>query len=77
VDDRDHVTLVQRQIEAFGRFVRARQAALIDEIRKACGITPASSGATEHVEADEVAADVKDGTAPAYEPAEGLQFEAV
>ena len=37
---------------------------MIEEIRRACGITAAPPGATEEDEPDEAAADVMEGTAP-------------
>lgn len=47
------------------RFVEARQAAMIDEIRRACGISPAAAASREEpIEDDEAAADVIDDTAP-------------
>jgi hypothetical protein len=56
----------------YERFVQTRQAAMISEIRRACGITPAAHVAGEAVEPDDegLAADVKDGTAPLLEPLE-------
>jgi hypothetical protein len=52
--------------DLYGRFVDARQAAMIEEIRRVCGITAAPAGIAED-EPDEAAADVQDGTAPADE----------
>jgi hypothetical protein len=53
------------------RFVEARQAAMIDEIRRACGISPvAADTAQEPIEDDEAAADVIDDTAPIDEDEE-------
>ena len=45
--------------DLYGRFLQAREAAMIDEIRRACGITPVK--AEEPVETDEVAADIAAG----------------
>lgn len=53
--------------ELHGRFVHARQAAMIDEIRRVCGITATPAGAAVEDEPEEAAADVQDGTAPSYE----------
>ncbi|MCU1530375.1 MAG: hypothetical protein JWP75_4138 [Frondihabitans sp.] len=50
--------------DLYSRFVAAREAAMIEEIRRACGIAPAPPGAAPEDEPDEPAADVKDGTAP-------------
>ncbi len=47
--------------------MRDREAALIAEIRRACGISPASTQLSEDDEADDVAADVKAATAPSFE----------
>lgn len=52
--------------ELYQRFLQARQAAMIDEIRRACGISAASVADDEGAdEADEPAADVIAGVAPA------------
>lgn len=59
----------------YGRFVQAREAAIIGEIRKACGIALASDLAEVAGADDEVAADVKDGTASLLEPIEEAEFE--
>lgn len=61
----------------YERFVEARQAALVAEIRRACGITAPPAGRVEEVDLDEVAADVKDGTAPIHAELDELQPEAV
>jgi hypothetical protein len=45
--------------DLYGRFLQAREAAMIDEIRRACGITPVK--AEGPVETDEVAADIQAG----------------
>jgi hypothetical protein len=45
--------------DLYARFLQAREAAMIDEIRRACGITPVE--AKGPVETDEVAADIQAG----------------
>ncbi len=52
--------------QLYERFLQARQAALIAEIRRACGIT-AGTEPIEHQEPDELAADVEAGTAPLFD----------
>jgi hypothetical protein len=61
--------------ELYDRFAKARQAAIIQEIRRACGIT--ASTAVEADEPDEPAADVIAGTAPVDEAVEELQLGTV
>ncbi len=66
--------LADEQIEdQYQRFVQGRQAAIIEEIRRVCGITPTPLGAEEETEEDEVAADVKEGTEPSDEALETLE----
>lgn len=66
--------LTDEQVEDLHqRFVQGRQAAIIGEIRRVCGITPAPLGAEEETEEDEVAADVKEGTEPSDEALETLE----
>jgi hypothetical protein len=61
-------------------FLQARQAALIADIRRACGIA-ASTQPIEHEQPDELAADVKAGTAPLFdfdaEAREGSSLESL
>jgi hypothetical protein len=52
--------------QLYERFLQARQAALIEEIRRACGIT-ASAEPAEHQEPDELAADLKANTTELFE----------
>ncbi len=59
----------------YGRFVQARQAAIIEEIRRACGVAAAPSGTADEDEPDEVAADVRDGTAPADDEVDDIALE--
>jgi hypothetical protein len=61
--------------ELYERFLQARQAALIDEIRRACGITAVTTETAEQVEPDDVAADVKAGTAPLFDSVDEAAFE--
>jgi hypothetical protein len=64
------IPLLQNAIEAlpeheavdlYGRFLRAREAAMIEEIRRACGIIHAPAAIPDDAVPDEVAADVKEG----------------
>lgn len=66
---------IQEAAELYERFLRARQAALIDEIRRACGITAVTAETAEQVEPDEVAADVKAGTASLFDSVGESAFE--
>jgi len=50
--------------DLYERFLHARQAAMIDEIRRACGIAVSPATKAEEVEPDDVAADVESGAAP-------------
>ncbi len=62
--------------ELYQRFVQGRQAGIIEEIRRVCGITPAPSGAVGEHEEDEAAADIEDGTEPSVdEVIEELELE--
>lgn len=64
--------------DLYERFLQAREAAMIGEIRRACGITETPSDAAEEFQADDdVAADVRDGTAPVLEAVDDLEFDAV
>ncbi len=63
--------------QLYEQFVQAREAALITEIRLACGIAPASIKVPEDDEVDEVAADVLDGTAPLFDSADDPEFASV
>lgn len=58
--------------ELLSRFTQDRQAAMIDEIRRVCGITFAPAGRVEEDQPDEVAADVQAGTSPLDEADEDL-----
>ncbi len=64
-------------VDLYGGFVNARQAAIIEDIRRACGIAPTPVDATEVDEPDEPAADIKDGTAPVEDEIDDLELEAV
>lgn len=64
--------------DLYERFIQARQAAMVDEIRRACGITTVQLVVGgESDEADEVAADIRAGIVPFDEPADELEFENV
>jgi hypothetical protein len=56
-------------------FVRDREAALIAEIRRACGIFPASTHLSADNETDDVAADVRAATAPLSDTDDEPAFE--
>jgi hypothetical protein len=74
IDDRTRALLEQaggaatdeEVADLYERFLQAREAAMIKEIRKACGITPAK--AEGPVESDEPAADTETGEALFEEP---------
>ena len=68
----------EQAADLYERFLQARQAAMIEEIRRVCGTTLAPDSAGDEAEPDEAAADVNEGTAPwigdllearAFEPA--------
>lgn len=61
--------------ELFGRFVQAREAAMIQEIRRVCGTRAGVAEADSAV--DEPAADIDAGGGPADELDEELELEAV
>ena len=60
----------------YERFVRAREATMIDEIRRACGISAVTADAAAHHH-DDVAADIRDGTAHVLEAVDDLEFDTV
>lgn len=66
----------EQTAELYERFVRARQAMIIEEIRRACGVTEASQPSDQPV-SDEPAADVQDGIEPVPYGSEDTQFEPV
>jgi hypothetical protein len=61
--------------ELYDSFLQAREAAIIEEIRRACGIAPTAEPVEEDLEPDELAADVTEGWAPADEAAEELELD--
>jgi len=63
--------------DVYSRFVQARQAAMIDEIRRAGGITLVPAEAAGGEEVDEPAADVAAGQLRADDVFEELEFETV
>jgi hypothetical protein len=63
--------------DLYGRFLQAREAAMIEEIRRACGISADLASLTEEVEPDDVAADIKAGTSPSDDEIEELELEPV
>lgn len=58
--------------QLYERFLQARQSALIEEIRRACGVTASTEPAEEEQESDDLAADVKAGTAPLFDVDAGI-----
>jgi hypothetical protein len=54
----------EQAADLYERFLQARQAAMIEEIRRACGIAVGPAATAEDVEPDDVAADVEEGAAP-------------
>lgn len=54
------------------RFVQARQAAMIDKIRRVCGVAATPADTAQEDEPEEAAADVQDGTAPSYDTDDDL-----
>ena len=48
----------------YDRFVKAREATIIEEIRRVCGLTALPAPASGEAEEDEVAADVEADLAP-------------
>jgi hypothetical protein len=62
--------------DLYERFLQAREAAMIEEIRRACGIAAARPDAAEELQDDDDgAADIRDGTAPMLEAAGDLEFD--
>ena len=59
--------------DLYGRFLQAREAAMIEEIRRACGITPVK--AEGPVETDEAAADIQAGGALFEELDDEIELE--
>lgn len=48
-------------VDLYGRFLDAREAAMIEEIRRACSVSAMLTTVTEDVQPDDVAADIKAG----------------
>jgi hypothetical protein len=59
----------QEAAELYKRFLQAREAAIIREVRRVCGMAAATAPVAETVEdeLDDIALDVKEGTAPLLE----------
>jgi hypothetical protein len=55
----------------YGRFLVAREAAMIGEIRRVCGIYATPDDIQANVEPDEVAADIAERLANGHEEPEG------
>ena len=66
----------EQAADLFERFLYARQAALIDEIRGACGISaPAAEASPDDAEPDDLAADVRAGIVPLFDEDEASEGE--
>jgi hypothetical protein len=65
----------ERALDVYQHFLQAREAAMIAEVRRACGITPAAGGTKEETVPDEVAEDIQAGAGPADDEAEGIEAE--
>jgi hypothetical protein len=63
--------------DLYGRFLQAREAAMIEEIRRACGISAILVSVAEDAEPDDVAADIKAGAALSDDTAGELELESV
>jgi len=61
----------------YGRFLQAREAAMIEEIRRACGISTSPTTGAEDTEPDDVAADIKAGASLAEDTANELELDTV
>jgi hypothetical protein len=60
----------EQALDVYQRFLQAREASMIEEVRRACGITPAATGTREETVPDEVAEDVQAGAGPEAEAEE-------
>lgn len=65
----------QQAVDIYHGFLQAREATMIGEIRRACGITAASTGTEEEAVPDEVAEDVQAGAGPPEDEAEDPDAE--
>jgi hypothetical protein len=66
-------TAKEEVADRYGRFLQAREGAMIEEIRRACGITPVN--AEGPIETDEVAADIEAGEALSDELDDEIELE--
>jgi hypothetical protein len=60
----------------YERFLEARESAILEEIRSACGIRTASRPVEEELGAEDIAADVRDGLGPVEADLDQLDLEA-
>jgi hypothetical protein len=67
----------QQATEIYQRFLQAREAAMIGEIRSACGIIPRAAGTSEDAVPDEVAEDIMAGAGPLQDEDEENEAEAL
>jgi hypothetical protein len=65
----------QQAMDIYHRFIRAREAEMIEEIRRACGITAAAAGTNEDAVPDEVAEDVQAGAGTGMDEEEELETQ--
>jgi len=61
--------------EIYDRFIDAREAAMIEEIRRVCGVSALPPVGSGEAQADEVAADIKAGTGPSDDEIEELEVD--
>jgi Protein of unknown function DUF262 len=64
----------QQAAEVYQRFLQAREAAMIEEIRRACGIDAAVTGTNDNAIPDEVAGDVQAGAGTLDDEAEDVEI---
>ena len=63
--------------DLYGDFLQAREGAMIEEIRRACGISAIRVSVAEDTEPDEVAADIKAGASLSEDTADEPELEAI
>lgn len=63
----------QEAADLYSRFLDAREAAMIMEIRRVCGVSELPPVAADEDQADEVAADIKAGGGPSDDDIDGLE----
>ena len=63
--------------DVYGRFLQAREAEIIQEIRRVCGVAEDQVHVEADTEPDDVAGDIKAGASPSDDTAGELELEAV